>query len=159
MAEIDAVVAEVARRDRQSAQENADERTEMENFITAFKSACQSQVRPAMEAVLERLQGHGGGGLIEDHPGGEARYRHPCIILWMSLEGEIVGEPRPDREPYLKLEADVATRAVQVSEGDMWLGSGGHQTGRTDKWQLSDVTRDRVIDELVAIADRAVPPQ
>lgn len=158
LAEIDAIVDEVVRRDHQTAQQAANARDEMEKFTSAFKAACQAHIRPAMEAVIERLRQRGGGGIIEEHPGGEARYRYPCIILWMSLQGDIMGEPRPDREPYMQLEADVASREVQVSEGDMWLGAGGHHSGRTDKWQLSDLTQARIIEELVAIARRAVPP-
>ena len=158
LAEIGAVVEEFARNARQTAAQNASERAEVETFMAAFAAACQDQVRPAMQAVIQRLAQGGGGGAIEEHPGGEPRYRHPCIILWMSFQGEIVGEPRADREPYLQFEADVGSRDVQVSEGDMWLGTGGLYSGRTDKWQLSDLTRDRVISELAKIARRALPP-
>ena len=63
--------------------------------------------------------------MIEEHPGGEARYRNPSLILWMSLEGPIAGEPRPDRDPYLQLEAEVVGHEIHVFEGDMWRGRGG----------------------------------
>ncbi len=155
LAELDNIVAKVAERDRQRAAQNAEAHDEMRRFLAAFHAACDAEVRPAMEAVLERLREHGGGGVIEQHPGGEARFRHPSLILWISLEGEIVGAPRADLEPYLELEADVEHRAIQVSEGDMWRKAGGKRSGHIGSWQMSDLTREHVIDELLAIARRA----
>jgi len=73
----------------------------------------------------------------------------------MSLKGEVVGEPRLDRYPYLLLEADVEGRKVQVDEGDMWRGAGGNTSGRIGTWEISDLTRKRVTEELLAIARRA----
>ncbi len=108
-----------------------------------------------MELVVEHLTTHGGGGAIEEHPGGEARFRHPSVIVWMSLNGELVGEPRSDREPYLQLEANVAERDIEVSEGDMWRGAGGKRSGPVGHWQLSELTQERVVDELLAIARRS----
>src|SRR5262249_26920616 len=58
---------------------------------------CVNEVRPAMRAVLQRLQRLGGDGLVEEHPGGEARFRKPGLALWMSLKDKIAGKPRPDR--------------------------------------------------------------
>ncbi len=156
LAGFDEIVDLVAQKDRQLADSGSHERVELQEFLVAFQTACQTEVRPAMETVLDRLRRHGGGGLIEEHPGGEARYRHPCLILWMSLQGDIVGEPRPDREPYLQFEADGERRDVQVSEGDMWRGAGGKRSGRVGRWALSELTRDRITDELLAIARRAV---
>ena len=93
--------------------------------------------------------------MIEEHPGGEARYRNPSLILWMSLEGPIAGEPRPDRDPYLQLEAEVVGHEIHVFEGDMWRGGGGNRSGRVGTWQLSDLTNDRVVGELLEIAQRS----
>lgn len=151
----DEILAEVAERDHQEAERSEEEREEREAFLTAFKEACQSQAQPAMEIVVERLTAHGGGGVIEEHPGGEARFRHPSLILWMSLEGEIVGDPRSDREPYLQLEANVASRDIETSEGDMWRGAGGKRSGPLGHWQLSELTQEQVIQELLAIARRS----
>jgi hypothetical protein len=108
-----------------------------------------------MFAVLARLRELGGDGQIEEHPGGEARFRNPRLTLWMSLNGPIVGEPRLDRYPYLQLEADVERRQVQVDEGDMWRGVGGHSSGRVATWGTADLTKQRVTEELLAIARRA----
>ena len=108
-----------------------------------------------MAAVLERLCQLGGARLIEEHPGGEARFRNPRLALWMSLKGEIVGEPHLDRYPYLQLEADVEALKVQVDEGDMWRGAGGNSTGRAGTWEMADLTRRRVTEELLAVAQRA----
>jgi hypothetical protein len=65
------------------------------------------------------------------------------------------GEPRPDRYPYLQLEADVERRKVQVDEGDMWRGAGGHSSGRAGAWDVAELTRDRITRELLAIVGRA----
>jgi hypothetical protein len=126
-----------------------------QKFLDDFAAACETEVRPAMEAVLERLRELGGGGLVEEHPGGEARFPKPRIALWMSLKGELVGEPRLDRYPYLQLEADPEGRKVQVDEGDMWRGAGGHSSGRVGAWDVAGLTRRRVTEELLAIARRA----
>ena len=123
--------------------------------MAGFAIACETEVRPAMKAVLDRLRQLGGGGLVEEHAGGEPRFPQPRIVLWMSLKGELVGEPRPDRYPYLQLEADVERRQVQVDEGDMWRGAGGRTSGRARAWDLSELTRQRVTDELLVIARRA----
>ena len=155
LAELDSIVAGVAEKDRESAERSAHVLEDQEKFLAAFHNVCEGEVRPAMQAVLERLQHAGGGGVIEEHQGGEPRFPEPGFTLWMSLKGEIVGGPRPDRHPYLQLEADVARRQVQVSEGDIWRGAGGGRSGRIGVWQLSELTSDRVIQELVAIARRA----
>jgi hypothetical protein len=120
-----------------------------------FAKACAAEVRPAMDAVVSRLQQLGGGGAVEEHSGTEVRFRSPRVTLWMSLKGDIVGEPRLDRYPYLQLEADVERRKVQVDEGDMWRGAGGHSSGRVATWDVSELTGAKVTGELLAIARRA----
>ncbi len=149
------VLAAVAQRDRDSEVRTADRVEEGQRFLDDFAAACATEVRPAMSAVLERLRQLGGGGLVEEHSGDEPRFRNPCITLWMSLKGEIAGEPRLDRHPYLQLEADVDKRKIQVDEGDMWRGSGGHSSGRVAAWDVGELTRERVIKELLAVARRA----
>jgi hypothetical protein len=145
----------VAQKDRDSDELTADRLEAGQKFLEDFAAACATEVRPAMDAVLERLRQLGGGGLVEEHPGGEARVHNPRLALWMSLKGEIVGEPRLDRYPYLQLEADVEKRKVQVDEGDMWRGAGGHSSGRVGAWDVAELTRDRITKELLAIAGRA----
>jgi hypothetical protein len=155
LAELGPVLATVARRDRDSA-EAATVRAELgRKFLDDFAEACAQEIRPAMGAVLIRLQQLGGDGLIEEHPGGEARFEKPRITLWMSLKDKIVGEPRPDRHPYLLLEADVEAQKVQVDEGDMWRGAGGNFSGRVGVWGVTELTHDRVTKELLSIAHRA----
>ncbi len=149
------ILAAVAQRDRSAAEVSADRLDAGRKFLDDFATACETEVRPAMDAVLERLRQLGGDGLVEEHPGGEARFRSPRVALWMSLKGEIVGEPRLDRYPYLLLEADVEGRKVQVYEGDMWRGAGGNTSRRVGAWEVSDLTRQRVTEALLAIARRA----
>jgi hypothetical protein len=149
------LLAAVAQRDRDSADFTADQLDAGQKFLDDFATVSEREMRPAMDAVLERLRQLGGGGLLEQHVGGEARFRSPRLTLWMSLKGEMVGEPRQDRYPYLQLEADVDRRKVQVDEGDMWRGAGGNSSGRVATWDIADVTRERVTEELLAVARRA----
>jgi hypothetical protein len=155
LAEIDSIVANVALKNREAAESSARTADEREEFSSGFRTACQTELRPAMQAVLERLQAAGGGGVIEEHPGGEPRFPAPRLTLWMSLAGEIAGAPRVDRCPYLEIEADVAKRRAQVSEGDMWRGGGGGRSGRVAEWQLPELTYEHVVQELLSIARRA----
>jgi hypothetical protein len=149
------VLAAVAQRDHESDELTADRLEAGHKFLEDFAAACAAEVRPAMDAVVSRLQQLGGGGVVEEHTGSEVRFRNPRMTLWMSLKGEIVGEPRLDRYPYLQLEADVERRKVQVDEGDMWRGAGGHSSGRVAAWDVSELTGDLVTKELLAIARRA----
>lgn len=155
LAEIDKLVSGVARRERQAVERDEQALEARHEFLDEFTTTCQRQVRPAMETVLRQLHRSGGGGLIEEHKGGEARVRTPRLTLWMSLDGDIVGGPHADRNPYLQLDADAGGRDVKITEGDMWrgdrrsscLGSSGHK----GVWQLAEVTGERVTRELVDI--------
>jgi hypothetical protein len=155
LAGFDTILAEVAHREVESDERTAHQVEINTQFLADFNTACHTQVQPAMETVLARLTEHGGGGVIEAHPGGEARFRNPSLILWMSLEGPLVGHPRPDRDPYLQLEADVAGHEIHVYEGDMWRGAGGNRSGRTGTWELSQLTGERIVAELLDIAQRS----
>jgi hypothetical protein len=155
LAEIDTIMADLGERDRRSAADAATAADGVKGFLEAFETMCRREARPAMEAVLDRLRQRGGGGLIEEHPGGEPRVSTPRLTAWLSLQGEILGSPRPDRHPYLQLDADANERNVRVTEGDMW-GGGGH-SGRMDSWSLAEVDYDRVLLELIAIIRRAAP--
>lgn len=157
LTEIDTILAEMTRRDTTSAAAAASKRDDQESFLASFAAVCREEVRPAMEAVLERLTRGGGGGLIEERPGGEARFTTPRLTFWMSLQGELLGIGRPDRHPYLQLDADVSKREVQVSEGDMWNGAGGGHSGRTGEWAVDEITKDRIIEELLVILRRSAP--
>ena len=79
-------------------------------FSRDFISRFEDDVRPAMEAVIERLHADGGGGVIVERPADETRRFTHRFTLWMSLLGEIEGTPREDRHPYLRLDANVDTR-------------------------------------------------
>lgn len=155
LAEIDDLMQK--RRDDQlsSANQGAQLTADRLEFSAQFAKICQEQVRPAMDAIIERLRRNGGGGVIEEHPA-DFRYQNHRLIMWMSLEGEIAGAPRQDRHPYLQLDADVAKRNVAVSEGDMWQGHGGNSSGKIGEWQLSEITTTRVTEEILAILRRAV---
>ena len=156
LAALGPILATVAQRDRESA-ELATERAEVaQKFLDEFATRCVNEVRPAMRAVLQRLQQLGGDALIEEHPGGEARFQKPRIALWMSLKDQISREPRLDRYPYLLLEADVSSRTIQVDEGNMWRGAGGNFSGRVGVWEPTELTHERITKELVAICSQAL---
>jgi len=124
-------------------------------FLQAYSELCARLVRPTMDIVLDRLRQDGGGGRIVEHPGGEPRFTLPQITLWMSLEGELVGEGREDRHPYFRLDADPARGIVRVHQGDMWLGGGSHASGETDTWQLAEITKELIEQRIVEILRRA----
>jgi hypothetical protein len=153
--DLTAIVAGVDRRQEAADERGATELAEGRAFHAAFDAACATTVRPAMEAAVARLRAAGADGVVQVHPGGEARFRTPRIVLWLSLDGPLVGIPREDRNPYLQLEADVAEQRVQVDEGDAWHGGGGGRSGRVATWTLDQVTTERITTEIVAVARRA----
>jgi hypothetical protein len=152
---LDELLAGVAGREDETDARAARRANTRDQFKTSFEEACEREVRPAMETVIARLEARGGGGVIERHAGGEARFGSPSLIAWMSLRGAVVGEPRPDREAYLRIEADVDAGEVRVFEGDMWRGAGGNRSGRAGTWHVADLTGERILSELVEIVRRA----
>jgi hypothetical protein len=155
LAEITSILGALNRRDQQSVESASRLLQDRQDFIDEFHTVCKTEVRPAMEEVLERLRRDGGDGLIEDHPGGEARIATPRLTMWMSLQGAIAGKPRPDRHPYLQLDADADTGTIRLTEGDIWHGGGGGTSGSAGTWQLEEVNRTRVMLELLAIVRRS----
>ena len=155
LAEIDQLIRTRRDEDEESADRAAQVLADRSEFSDEFKRVCDVQVRPAMEAVIERLRKNGGGGVIEERAEDLARNQAHRLTLWMSLSGEIVGTPRPDRHPYLQLDATVAKRVVTVSEGDMWQGRGGGRSGKAGEWQLSEITTALVTETILGIIRRA----
>ena len=155
LAEIDRLVQKRRDDEQRSADQMAQLATDRSEFSTEFETVFEEQVRPSMEAIIERLRCNGGDGLIVERPeDGLLKHNH-LFTLWMSLEGEITGAPREDRLPYLQLEADVDKRLVTVSEGDMWEGHGGNRSGRVGEWKLSEITATLVTQEALAILRRS----
>ncbi len=160
LVEIESILAALNREDQLSAESASRSLQARQDFFDEFHAVCRTEVRPAMEAVLERLRQYGGDGLIEEHPGGEARVSTPRLTLWMSLQGEISGAPRLDRHPYLQLDADVDNGMIRLTEGDNWQGHGTSHGGSAGNWKPADVTRALVIEELLGIVRRSahIPP-
>jgi hypothetical protein len=158
--EIETILAVLNRNDQLTAESASRQLEVRQDFLDEFEAVCRTEVRPAMQAVLDRLRQYGGDGLIEEHPGGEARVSTPRLTLWMSLQGEISGAPRLDRHPYLQLDADVDSRTIRLTEGDNWQGRGTNHGGSTASWKPADVTRALVTKELLAIVRRSahIPP-
>lgn len=156
LAEIDRLMRKRMDDAKRLADMNARLAAERSEFSAGFSKACDERVRPAMEAIVERLRRNGGGGLIVERPVDVSLHHDHRLTLWMSLVGEISGTPREDRLPYLQLDADVQKRSVIVSEGDMWEGHGGSHSGRTAEWQVSEITHALVTEEALAILRRAV---
>jgi hypothetical protein len=160
LAAIGFILSALDRKDKK-AEESASLLLEVrQGFLDQFHATCTSVVRPAMEAVVTQLRQDGGDGLIEEHPGGEPRVSTPRLTIWMSLQGPIVGTPRPDRHPYLQLDADMDHRIIRLTEGDFWHDSGAGHSGSAGTWKPRDVTRALVLQELLAIVGRSaqVPP-
>jgi hypothetical protein len=156
LAEIDRLLQKRRDDQQQVSDRSAELRADRSEFSTEFTQVCEAQVRPPMEAILERLRRNGGGGVIDERPEDLSRHHTHRLTLWMSLSGEIAGSPRQDRHPYLQLDADVDKRVVTVSEGDMWEGHGGSRSGRIGEWQLSEITAALVTQEALAILRRSL---
>jgi hypothetical protein len=120
-------------------------------FVRQAAEIADHVIRPAMEAALARLDRDGGGGRIEERPGDDTHSLR--LILWMSLDGDIAGAPRQDLNPYLQLDIDVATRRIDVWEGDMWEKQGSSRA--TSPWQLSEITAESVTHRVIDILRRA----
>ena len=155
LSEIGAVVAALKQQDVDSAENAAHLLEGRQAFFAEFREVCDEKVRPAMQAVVDRLRLEGGDGIIETHPGGEPRVATPRLTLWMSLQGPIEGAPRQDRNPYLQLDADVTEGVIRVTEGDSWGGGGAGHSGAAGTWSLTEVTRDLVIGEVADIVRRS----
>lgn len=124
-------------------------------FADDFAQACADRVRPAMEAVIDRLRRDGGDGVITERSEDPSRLFTHRLTLWMSLEGKIEGTPRQDRHPYLQFDAHPETKVVTMSEGDMWQGHGGNHSGRVGECQISELDARLVDHEIVAILHRS----
>jgi hypothetical protein len=155
LGEIDSVMAARAQRITAATDRQVHADESRQAFLAGFATACEQEIRPAMQAVIDRLRRNGGGGEIDVGHGGPGHPSDPRLTLWMSLDGEIVGHPRPDRQPYLQLDGDSSIRAVHVTEGDMWQGHGGNHSGRVADWQLTEITGELVTTHVVKILGRA----
>jgi hypothetical protein len=156
LADIDLIMQGRVRRVHDAIELSARQEAARQAFLVEFAEVCTREVRPAMEAVIERLRRNGGGGEIDVGHGVSVPHpSDPRLTVWLSLEGEIVGHPRPDRHPYLQLDAESGDQLVLVSEGDMWHGHGGNHSGRVCSWRLPEISSQLVTAHLVAIVRRA----
>jgi hypothetical protein len=149
--EIDGIVNAWSERRQEIAEGNAAMAAEREEFLQRFEQISISLIQPTMQSVADRLERDGGGGLVELHPGSGTR--GPRVTLWMALDGPISGEPREDRNPYLRLDADTPHRTVAVWEGDMWDNKGG--SGPSAPLTLSDISADSITKSALEILRRA----
>lgn len=156
LAEIDDIMQKRLDDERQAAERTARLDSERSKFAAEFAAACDTDIRPSMEAVLARLRSDGGGGVVVEQPEDAAHDHKHRLTLWMSLSGEISGTPRQDRDPYLQLEAEMDKQRVAVSAGDMWQGHGGNTSGPVGERELSEITPAFVSQEAVAIIRRSV---
>ena len=156
LAEIDQLMQKRLDDEQQSADQSAQIDADRSKFAAEFTQACDQRVRPAMEAILDRLRRNGGGGSIEERPEDLTRHQSHRLTLWMSLRDEITGTPRQDRHPYLQLDANIDRRQVTISEGDMWNGHGGNRSGRVGDRPLAEITDTLITAEALAILRRSV---
>jgi hypothetical protein len=155
LAEIDRLMQKLRDDEKRTADQLAQLATERSEFSADFVTVFEERVRPSMQLIIDRLRSNGGDGVILERPeNGRLSHNH-LFTLWMSLEGEISGEARVDRLPYLRLEADVNKRLVMVSEGDMWEGHGGNRSGEVAEWKLPEITPAAVTQEALAILRRS----
>ena len=124
-------------------------------FSAEFTRRFEDDVRPAMEAILERLQADGGGGVILERIADESRHFTHRFTLWMSLLGDIKGTPREDRHPYLRLDANLDKRCVEVWEGDLWRNRQGGTSRKVAEWTLDEMEAAHVEREAIEILRRS----
>ena len=89
--EIDEIFATRLQGLDQSGESQSRAQSERTRLQEEFAAVCGEEIRPAMQAFLERLRQNGGGGLLEEREGVEGAGVAPRIRLWMSLSGEIIG--------------------------------------------------------------------
>jgi hypothetical protein len=151
VSDIDAILEEWSDRQHEWAEKQQKAESEREQFLRDFARISEETIRPAMEAIIRRLEVDGGGGIIQE--GDFQRTERPRLILWMSLEGDLSGTPRQDRNPYLQLDANAALRRVDVWEGDMWQKQGTSRA--TSPWELGDISSEVILERVVGILTRA----
>ena len=153
LAEVDQIFEMRSRTVSQSAERQSRADTEDIRLREEFASVCAGEIRPAMQAFLDRLRLNGGGGLLEEREGVAGAGVSPRVRLWMSLSGELIGRPRRDQHPYLQIDFDVTHKRVSVEEGDVWKGHG--TSGPAGAWVPSEITGDTVTKALLGVLRRA----
>ena len=151
ISEIDDILEHWTDRQHQLAEREARAQAEAKRFLEEYKELSEHVIKPAMEQIIQRLRKDGGGGLIWE--GASTTTHRPRLVLWMSLDGEIIGAPRQDLNPYLQLDVDVEHRRIDVWEGDMWQKQGTSRS--TAPWQLNEISIKSVTERVVAILERA----
>ena len=123
-----------------------------QRFVHVAACTFERVVRPTFQSIAERLDKHGGGGLVAERP---AQGTHgQRLTLWMSLDGPVGVPARVDRNPYIQLDVDVLNRNVDVWEGDMWNKRGASHRG--DPVALEQLTSEKVIRRAIRVLGRTV---
>jgi len=150
--EIDQIESKRSELRQELGREELAAETSRKQFYDDFDHLVSSIIRPAMEASITRLRADGGGGQVVQR-GLDALHK-PRVTLWMSMDGELVDTPRQDENPFLRMDANVAQRRIDVWEGDMIDRQG--TSAAVPPWTMGDVTARGVTLEIVAILQRAV---
>ena len=149
---VDELLATYGRQQEDNAAHARTVLLERDRFAQAAACTVERVVGPTLREFAERLNAHGGGGLVEECL---AQGRHgQRLTLWMSLEGPVAVPPRVDRNPYLRLDVDVSWRRVMVWEGDIWHKRGASR--RTEPFTLEELTTQNVTERAVGVLRRAV---
>ncbi len=149
---VDDLLATYARQQEEQAAHAQAVLLEQHRYTHAAACTFELVVRPAFLDIAQRLNSHGGGGLIEERP---AAGRHgQRLTLWMSLEGPVVVPARVDRNPYIQLEVDVPCRRVTVWEGNVWHKLGASRP--TEPFALEQLTTESVTQRTVGVLRRTV---
>ena len=148
---IDRILGEWTDRQEDFARKASEAQAERDEFLDSFSQIMRGAIKPAMEAIVQRLEEDGGDGMIWE--GESEAMQRPRVILWMSLKGKMSASPRQDRNPYLQLDVDVARHRIDVWEGDMWENSVVSRA--TAPWDLEDITPETIDRAVMGILDRA----
>jgi len=152
--EIDRLLAAAQHGDSRTAAAVAHDLELRHERIERFAAVCAREIRPALEAVLQLLERHGGGGVIDEHPVGHAAVPARRLALWMSLRATMTDETAPDAHPYLQFDADGSDTDVVVSTGDSSRGAPAAAGGLIGVWPMSTITSDLVTRALLDILRR-----
>jgi hypothetical protein len=148
---VDDILAEYHLERRVALELQARAEADREHFLRTATHALRCTVRPALDAIAARLVGDGAGGRVDERSNSERPGMR--LVLWMSLDGPVAGQPREDRNPYLRLDLDVPGRQVRVWEGDMWLGYGASRPAPA--LTLDQLTTTVVTQRAMAVLRRA----
>ena len=149
-ATLDDLLASCARIREQEVARSRDVLLERDRFMHTASCTLERVVRATCETIAERLDDHGGGGLVTERTAEHTRGHR--LVLWMSLVGPVAPPARFDRNSYIRFDVDTRPRRVEVWKGDMWNKRGASR--RADPVPLEDLRTESITERAVRVFGR-----